>query len=368
MNKIPGLEGRISEIAEKVFNSIRLSPEEGLYLYTDADLQVLSLLASARKRMVSGDKVFFNHNFHIEPTNICLYNCTFCSYHKKPGEEGSWEFSIAQMLDIVRSFDGKPVTEVHIVGGVHPDYDIHYWCGLLNKIRAHRPDLHIKAFSAIELDYMIQRAGLSFADGFKLLKENGLQSIPGGGAEIFDETIRREICGDKSSSDLWLKVHEEAHMAGIQSNATILYGHIENYEHRIDHMDRLRKLQDRTGGFNAFIPLKFRKQNNLLEYAGEVSLIEDLRNFAVSRLFLENIPHLKAYWPAIGREAAQLSMLFGVDDLDGTIDDTTKIYSMAGAEEEKPAMTTTDLIALIKGAGYTAWERDSLYNPIKEWR
>ncbi len=224
--------------------------------------------------------------------------------------------------------------------------------------------MHLKAFSAIELDYMISIAGLSITEGLKLLRDYGVDSIPGGGAEIFDEKLREEICPGKTSSQLWLSIHETAHNLGIRSNATMLYGHIEEYSHRADHMERLRDLQDRTGGFNAFIPLKFRKANNSMEQSGEVSFMEDMRNYAVARIFLDNIPHLKAYWPMIGKEAAQMSLLFGTDDLDGTIEDTTRIFSMAGAGDKNPAMTAEEIKKLITEAGYQPVERDSLYNAI----
>jgi aminodeoxyfutalosine synthase len=211
---------------------------------------------------------------------------------------------------------------------------------------------------------MITRAGLNISEGLGLLKEYGLDSIPGGGAEIFDEKLRKMICDEKSSSEKWLSIHETAHHLGIPSNATILYGHMETYAHRIDHMERLRALQDKTAGFNAFIPLKYKKSNNSMSYLGEVNVIEDLRNYAVSRIYLDNFPHIKAYWPMIGKESAQLSLSFGVDDMDGTIDDTTRIYSMAGAEDENPAMSTDEICRLIREAGYIPVERDSIYNPI----
>ena len=357
----------LKKIADKVVGSQRITPEEGMLLFRKADLPLLGILAGIVKRRFTGNYAWFNHNFHIEPTNKCVYNCRFCSYHKPEGDPESWEFSHDQILDIVKSFDNKPVTEVHIVGGVHPAYDIHYWGSLLRKIRAYRPSLHIKAFSAIELEYMINKAGCTIEEGLKILKDYGLDSIPGGGAEIFDEELRKNICDDKASSELWLEIHETAHRLGIPSNATILYGHIENYAHRIDHMERLRSLQDRTNGFNCFIPLKFKKANNKMSFLGEVSIIEDLRNYAVSRIFLDNFAHIKAYWPMIGKEAAQLSLSFGVDDMDGTIDDTTKIYSMAGSNEESPSMKTEEICRLIREAGLIPAERDSLYNPVKEW-
>ena len=351
-------------IAEKISGNVRITPEDGLYLFNKADLSLLGILAGISRKKHNGNFAYFNHNFHIEPTNKCIYNCRFCSYHKPDGDPESWEYSHDEMLDIVKRFDNKPVTEVHIVGGVHPAYDLHYWGSLIGKIKAHRPHLHVKAFSAIELDYMINKAGLTIEDGLNRLKEYGLDSIPGGGAEIFDETLRKLICDEKSSSELWLTIHETAHRLGISSNATMLYGHIENYNHRIDHMERLRKLQDKTGGFNSFIPLKYKKTNNSMSYLGEVNLIEDLKNYAVSRIYLDNFPHIKAYWPMIGKESAQLSLSFGADDMDGTIDDTTRIYSMAGSKEEKPAMTTEEICQLIRQAGLIPVERDSLYNPI----
>jgi aminodeoxyfutalosine synthase len=357
-------DSELRKIAEKVSDGQRITPEEGLDLFKKADLALLGIMAGVVRKRHNGDKAFYNHNFHIEPTNKCIYNCRFCSYHKPAGDPDSWEFSHDEMLNIVKKFDCKPVTEVHIVGGVHPDYDLHYWGRLIKKIKEHRPTLHVKAFSAIELDFMITKGGYSIAEGLSLLKEYGLDSIPGGGAEIFDEELRKQICDEKASSGLWLRIHETAHRLGIPSNATMLYGHIENYAQRIDHLERLRKLQDRTDGFNAFIPLKYKKTNNSMSYLGEVNLIEDLRNYAVSRIYLDNFAHIKAYWPMIGKESSQLALSFGADDMDGTIDDTTRIYSMAGSKEEKPAMSTEEICKLISEAGYIPVERDSLYNPI----
>jgi aminodeoxyfutalosine synthase len=351
-------------IAHKITDNIRISPEEGLLLFKKADLSLLGLLAGIVRRRHNGNLAYFNRNFHIEPSNICIYNCRFCSYHKPEGDPDSWEYSHDEMLEIVKRFDNKPVTEVHIVGGVHPSYDLHYWGTLIKKIKEHRPELHVKAFSAIELDHMISKTGCSIEEGLSLLKGYGLDSIPGGGAEIFDEELRKEICDEKSSSELWLRIHETAHTLGIPSNATMLYGHIENWAHRIDHMQRLRTLQDKTHGFNAFIPLKYKQSNNSMSYLGEVNTIEDLRNYAVSRIFLDNFPHIKAYWPMTGKECAQISLSFGTDDMDGTIDDTTRIYSMAGSEEGNPAMSSDEISTLIRQSGFTPVERDSLYNPI----
>jgi aminodeoxyfutalosine synthase len=354
----------ISMVAYKVASGIRITGEDGLLLYKKADLALLGMLAGIARRRHNNNFAYFIHNFHIEPTNKCIYNCRFCSYHKQEGDPDSWEYSHEEMLEIVKRFDNKNVTEVHIVGGVHPSYNLHYWGSLINKIKDYRPALHIKAFSAIELDYMISSAGCTIEEGLTILKLYGLDSIPGGGAEIFDKELRKLICEEKASSDLWLTIHETAHRIGIPSNATMLYGHMETYAHRIDHMERLRTLQDKTAGFNAFIPLKYKMSNNSLSYLGEVNIIEDLRNYAVSRIFLDNFSHIKAYWPMIGKERARLSLSFGVDDMDGTIDDTTRIYSMAGSEEENPSMTSDEICQLIRDAGYIPVERDSLYNPI----
>ncbi|OFY45439.1 MAG: aminofutalosine synthase MqnE [Bacteroidetes bacterium RBG_13_44_24] len=357
-------ERDIRQIADKIIAGTRISPDDGLTLFGKAGLPLLGVLAGIVRRRKNDNFAYFIRNFHIEPTNKCVYNCRFCSYHKSASDPESWEYSHDEMLDIVKGFDDKNVREAHIAGGVHPSYDLHYYGTLIQKIKRHRPSLHIKAFSAPELDYMIKKAGMTIEDGLKRLKEYGLDSIPGGGAEIFDEKLRSEICNEKTSSELWLTIHETAHNTGIPSNATMLYGHIETYAHRIDHMERLRKLQDRTGGFNAFIPLKFKMANNSMSDLGEVSIIEDLRNYAVARIYLDNIPHIKAYWPMTGKVTAQFSLSFGTDDLDGTIDDTTRIYSMAGAEEQNPAMTTGEICRLIREAGFEPIERDSLYNRI----
>ncbi|HXS35878.1 MAG TPA: aminofutalosine synthase MqnE [Flavipsychrobacter sp.] len=353
-------------IAEKVQNQERLSEEEGVLLFEKGELGFVGALANHISKRLHGNKVYFNRNFHIEPTNVCVFTCNFCSYSRlyKNRDEG-WELSIEQMLERVRKYDGQPVTEVHIVGGVHPKMNLEFFCEVISKIRAHRPDLHIKGFTAVELDYMFRKAKLTVEEGLQRLKDAGLQSLPGGGAEIFHPDVRNEICADKVDADGWLLIHETAHRLGMHTNATMLYGHIENYEHRIDHMSRLRLLQDKTGGFNCFIPLKFRNKDNDMSNVPESSIVEDLRLYAISRIFIDNIKNLKAYWPMLGRQTAQLTLSFGVNDLDGTIDDTTKIYSMAGSEEQHPTMSTEDLCDLIQAAGKTPVERDTIYNEIK---
>ncbi|MEO6490949.1 MAG: CofH family radical SAM protein, partial [Ferruginibacter sp.] len=267
----------------------------------------------------------------------------------------------------VKKYDGKPITEVHIVGGVHPKMNLAYFIELIQKIHAHRPGLHIKGFTAVELDYMFRKAKVSVEEGMKILKDAGLQSLPGGGAEIFHPEVREQICADKVTGDGWLHIHETAHNLGMHSNATMLYGHVEKYEHRIDHMRKLRDLQDKTHGFNTFIPLKFRNANNDMSHIPESRIGEDMRLYAIARIYLDNFPHLKAYWPMLGRQNAQLSLSFGVNDIDGTIDDSTKIYSMAGSEEQTPAMSTEQLVNLIKQVKRQPIERDTLYNEIRDY-
>ncbi|MCD6013801.1 MAG: aminofutalosine synthase MqnE [Flavipsychrobacter sp.] len=353
-------------IADKVQNKERITEAEGLLLFEKGELGFVGALANHIAQDLHHNKVYFNRNFHIEPTNVCVFTCNFCSYSRlyKHRDDG-WELSMEQMLDMVRKYDGQPVTEVHIVGGVHPKMNLEFFCELLSKIKAHRPDLHLKGFTAVELDYMIRKAKLSIEEGLLKLKEAGLQSLPGGGAEIFHPEVRQQICADKVDGDGWLHIHETAHKLGMHSNATMLYGHIENYSHRVDHMSRLRQLQDKTSGYNCFIPLKFRNKDNDMSSVPESTLIEDLRLYAISRIFMDNFRNLKAYWPMLGRQTAQLSLSFGVNDLDGTIDDSTKIYSMAGAEEQHPSLSTEQLCDLIEAVGRIPVERDTLYNELK---
>ncbi len=364
----PETDAALLTIADKIYNKERISNEDGLLLFEKADVSFLGTLANHVRERMHGDVTYFNRNFHIEPTNLCVFSCNFCSYSKLYAhrEEG-WELTIEQMLDIVKKYDGVPVTEVHIVGGVHPKMDLQFFADLLKAIKTHRSDLHIKAFTAVEYDYMFRKAKVSVEDGLKFLINAGLNSIPGGGAEIFHPEIREKICADKVDGDGWLKIHETAHKLGLHSNATMLYGQIEKYWHRIDHMDRLRQLQDETNGFQTFIPLKFRNMDNDMSHVPESSIVEDMKMYAVARLYLDNFPHLKAYWPMLGRNNAQMTLSFGVNDIDGTIDDTTKIYSMAGSEEQTPTMTTEQLVALIKQVNRKPVERDTLYNVIKDY-
>ena len=359
---------RLQEIGYKVIKNERLSFDEGVYLFEHASLPYVGALANWKRESLHGNKTYFNKNFHIEPTNVCVFSCKFCSYSKLYAhKEEGWELTIDQMLDIVKSYDGKPVTEVHIVGGVHPKLTLAFFLELMRAIKAHRPSLHIKAFTPVELEYMFRKANVSTKEGMRLAHEAGLDSLPGGGAEIFHPEIREQICADKATADQWLEIHQTAHELGMHSNATLLYGHIEKYEHRIDHMERLRQLQDKTKGFNTFIPLKFRTEGNDMSHVPESTMANDLKMYAISRLYLDNFPHVKAYWPMLGRDLAQLTLSYGVNDIDGTIDDTTKIYSMAGSEEQTPVMTTEQLVGLIKQAKRQPIERGTLYDVIKDY-
>ena len=363
-----GLPEQLRRIAKKVEDSERITTDECLVLFEEADLGFLGALANMIRNRKHGDKTYFNKNFHLEPTNVCLYTCTFCSYSrliKKRGE--GWEYTHDEMMDMIKAYDDQAVTEVHIVGGVLPQYDVEFYSKLFKAIKEHRPALHVKALTPVEYHYIFKKAKISYEEGMKLMMESGLDSMPGGGAEIFHDEIRDQIAGGKCSGDQWLEIHRVWHKLGKRSNATMLYGHIEKFEHRVHHLNALRELQDETGGFQTFIPLKFRNKGNQMEHIEESTVVEDLRNYAISRIFLDNFDHIKAYWPMIGRDTAQLSLAFGVDDIDGTIDDTTKIYTMAGSEEQTPAMSTKELVRLIKMVGRAPVERDTLYNVVNDF-
>lgn len=359
---------KLATIGDKVLSGDRLTPEDGLYLFNEGSLAFVGTLANHVREKLHGHRTYFNKNFHIEPTNICVFSCNFCSYSRLYAhrEEG-WELTVQQMLDLVKKYDNQAVTEVHIVGGVHPKMDLKFFINLIQEIKKHRPSLHIKGFTPVELDYMFRKARVGIKEGLQLMMDAGLQSLPGGGAEIFHPEIRQQICNDKVDAEGWLDIHKTAHELGMHSNATMLYGHIEAYWHRIDHMEKLRQLQDETGGFNTFIPLKFRNKHNEMSNVAESSIIEDMRMYAIGRLYLDNFKHIKAYWPMLGRQNAQLSLAFGVNDIDGTIDDSTKIYAMAGSEEQTPTMSTAELVNLIKQVGREPIERDTLYNELTNY-
>ena len=353
-----------NDIIDSVAAGARLSAEDALTLWREAPLWQLGELAVARKREISGDKVFYNKNFHLEPTNTCVFNCKFCSFRRPKGSPEAWDMSMEEVEQQVRSYEGKGVTEVHIVGGVHPEHGLEYYCDMIRRVKEILPEVAVKAFTAIELSYMIRKAGLSTEQGLRMLIDAGMEAIPGGGAEIFDEEVRAQICPDKGSTAEWFDVHRTAHKLGISTNATMLYGHIEHVEHRVDHLMRLRALQDETSGLNAFIPLKYRNFGNSMSEIGEVPIVDDLRTLAMSRLILDNVPHIKAYWVMYGKQTTEMALAFGADDIDGTIDDSTKIYSMAGADDQRPRMSVEEMREMVERAGFRAVERDTHYNEI----
>ena len=353
----------IQDITDKLRRGERLTTEEALVLWHEAPLWLLGELATERKRQVSGQEVYYNRNVHLEPTNICLFNCEFCSFRRREGDADAWYMSLDEVEERAKALRTADITEVHIVGGVHPKHDLDTYCAMIRRVKSALPHVTVKAYTAVEIFYMIRQEGVSVVEGLRRLQEAGMECIPGGGAEIFDASLRKRICPEKCSAEEWLAVHRAAHNMGIATNSTMLYGHIETIEQRIDHLDRLRKLQDESPGFDAFIPLKYHSRGNRLSEAGECSVEEDLRMIALSRLFLDNIPHIKAYWVSYGKATTEMALAFGADDIDGTIGDTTKIYSMAGGVE-RPTMSVEELEAMVRSAGFTPVERDSHYNPV----
>ncbi len=305
----------INDIADAVRRGERITASDAKVLWQEAPLWLLGELATERKRKISGEKVFYNRNVHIEPSNICLFNCEFCSFRRREGDPDAWSMSIEDVEARARELQGTDITEVHIVGGVHPKHDLDSYCAMIRRVKGALPHVAVKAYTAVEIFYMIRREGVSVVEGLRRLVDAGMECIPGGGAEIFDAELRSKICPDKCSAEEWLAVHRAAHNMGIPTNCTMLYGHIETLEHRIDHLERLRKLQDEAPGFDAFIPLKYHSRNNRMSAAGECSVEDDLRMIAMSRICLDNIPHVKAYWVAYGRATTEMALAFGADDI-----------------------------------------------------
>ncbi len=363
MNQIllSNCEDAILEIYQKIENNQRISSEDALILFTKADLASLSYVSNFVRERINGKELYFVRNFHIEPSNRCIHNCRFCSFSERVSGMG-WTYSFDDMIDIVTNLK-EDIRELHIVGAVNPNYSIEFNGRLLSKIKEIRPNIHIKAFTAVELDYMISASKMTLIEGLEFLKKSGLDSIPGGGAEIFNSEIRKKICSSKTDSKRWIEIHRNAHQKGIPSNVTMLYGFFETYNDRIDHMNQIRELQDETHGFNAFIPLKFKNKNNEFSNVNEISVVEEMKNYAISRLFFDNIQHLKVYWPMTGIDNARFSLHYGVDDFDGTIDDSTKIYEMAGSQKN-PELSSEQIRKIASEEGFIAVERDALYNIV----
>ncbi len=353
------------QIERKIAEKGELTFDEGMFLYEEAPLEWLQSLANGVKESLYGEDVFYNRNIHFEPTNVCVYSCKFCSFYRKPNaseSDGAWEYSFEDLQKKIAAYPKGTLTEVHITGGVHPDRGIEFGEELVRFVKELDPEIHVKAFTAVEITFFARKSKLTVEETLVRLHKAGLDSLPGGGAEIFDRVVRKKIAGGKSPAHRWLEVHESAHKLGMRSNATMLYGHIEKPEHRLKHMMELRELQKKHNGFMSFIPLRYLNENNALSELIEVDEDFDMRELAVARLFLNNFPHIKAYWVMLGMDVALRALKYGVDDLDGTIDDSTKIYSMAGGIQ-KPVYHSNELKELISKEGCNPVERNSLYEP-----
>ncbi|HEY6010882.1 MAG TPA: aminofutalosine synthase MqnE [Nitrospirota bacterium] len=355
----------IEQIKEKALSNKRLTRADGLALFKSNDLLALGRMAAHVARQKNDDHVYFVRNMHINPTNICVTRCKFCAFSRSKGEPGAYEMSIDDILNKARGA-GKGIREFHIVSGLHPDLPFTWYLDMLSALKHEFPKVHLKAFTAVEIDYLAKLSGLGITETLLNLKEAGLGSMPGGGAEIFNTAVRNTLCAEKISGSRWLEVIEAAHRVGLKSNATMLYGHIETYEDRIDHLLKLRELQDRTGGFQAFIPLAFQPHNTEIKKSTYTTGFDDLKTLAISRLMLDNFDHIKAYWVMLGEKIAQVALSFGVDDLDGTVVEE-KIAKAAGGTTDG-SMTKNEILHLIRHAGKIPVERDTVYNVVKVWK
>ena len=357
----------LASVSEKVNAGVPLSFEDGVALFRAPDLLALGGLANQVREQRHGDRTTFNRNLHVNPTNLCVANCALCSFSRRsPEQPGAYTLSLSQAWDKLKArLDaGDPVTEVHVVGGLSDSLSFDYYIDLLAGFKRLLPSLHVKAFSAVEIFHFHKHFQLEVREVLQRLRAAGLDSLPGGGAEIFAPRVRRRICPNKCSAEEWLDVHRTAHQMGLRSNCTMLYGTIETIEERVDHLLRLRMLQDETGGFQAFIPLAFHPENNALSHLPAPTAADDLRVCAVARLLLHNIPHVKAYWVSLGIKTAQTAQWFGADDLDGTVQEE-KIYHLAGSDAPQ-ALAPAEIVRLIRAAGRTPVERDTLYQVVAE--
>lgn len=361
----------LDTIYQKVMDHARLSLEDGIRLFETKDLTSVGYLANLVRERQHGNRSFFVRNRQLNPTNVCEYSCMFCSFYRREGEEGGYTMTMEQIADRVKDGLKHGIQEIHITSGLHPSLPFSYYTDMLKTIKSVAPNLHIKGFTAVEIEYYAHHYDMTIQEVLQALMEAGLEAMPGGGAEIFAERVRKKICDEKSTAEGWFKVHALAHTMGLITNATMLYGHIETYEERVDHLIRLRTLQDQShalktkGHFNTFIPLKYQHENNKLKKLPQISAFEDLKVVAVSRLMLDNFPNIKAYWVVIGKNLAQMALSYGANEIEGTILEET-IMSMAGTDS-KFGMTTGDLVKLIADAGRQPIERDALYNVLKEF-
>ncbi|GBC63879.1 aminofutalosine synthase MqnE [Desulfonema ishimotonii] len=357
------IDQKLYEIKEKISSGRRLGYEDGLALYNSPDLIGVGYLADRVRREQHGQAAYYVYNQHINYTNVCINRCRFCAFARDKAENGAYTYSLDEVRERLMARIDEPIRELHIVGGLNPALPFEYYLDLLGIVREIRPQATIKAFTAVEIDYLSQISGLSLEKTIATLKDAGLGMIPGGGAEVMNDRIWAELFPRKINSERWLEVMEHLHRAGLTANATMLYGHIETIEERVRHLIRLRELQDRTGGFSAFIPLAFHSRNTTLSHLPPTTGTDDLKNVAVARLMLDNFDHIKAYWVMIGEKLAQVALSFGADDLDGTIVEE-KITHMAGASSPK-GLTRERMEHLIRSAGFTPVERDSFYNPVR---
>ena len=358
---------RLSEIAEKIRSGVPLDLHDGVALFRHPNLLEIGALANQVRERLHGQRTYFNRNLHINATNVCVASCRFCSFARlKAGDAGAYTLTLEQAWQKLRGriAAGDPVTEIHIVNGLHDGLPFSYYTNLLAGLKSIRPGVHLKAFTAVEIFFFHRHYDMPVAEVLRQLRDAGLDSVPGGGAEIFAPRVRRKICPDKCDADAWLDVHRIAHRMGLRSNCTMLYGHIETVEERVEHLLRLRALQNETGGFQTFIPLAFHPEGNALQRLPSPTGVEDLRTFAVARLLLDNIAHLKAYWVMLGLKTAQTAQWFGADDIDGTVQEE-RIYHMAGAETPQ-GLALSELVHLIEQAGRVPVERDTLYNVVAE--
>ena len=354
---------RLLDLADKLDADVRLTLSDGIRLFECPDLLAVGWLANRGREKRHAGRTYYNYNLRLEATNVCVASCLFCAFARlKPGDAGAYTMSLEQAWDKLRQRRHQSLTEVHVVNGLHPDLPFEFYVELLQGFKRIRPDVHLKCFTAVEIAFFADLYGRTDEQVLRELMDAGLDSLPGGGAEVFAERVRRKVCHDKCDADRWLSIHRIAHRLGMRSNVTMLYGHIETVEERVDHMLRARALQDETGGFQAFIPLAFHPDNNQLRKLPAPTAADTLRVHAVARLLLDNIPHVKAFWIATGVDVAQTSLWFGVDDLDGTVQEE-RIYHMAGARTPE-AMTTGEISRLIRAAGREPVERDTLYNVV----
>ena len=355
--------GGLRDVAKKLDEGLRLDREDGIKLFACPDLIAVGWLANRERERRYGAQAFFNHNIRLEATNVCVASCLFCSFARlKPGDEGAYEMTLEEAWDKLRQRADQPLTEVHIVNGLHPDLPWEYYLELLRGFKRIKPTIHLKCFTAVEIAFFSDIYGKTDEQVLRELIDAGLDSLPGGGAEVFSDRVRQKICHDKCGTERWLNIHRLGHRLGLRSNVTMLYGHIETNEERIDHMLRTRELQDETGGFQAFIPLAFHPDNNQMRKLPPPTATDTLRVHAVARLVLDNVPHVKVFWIAAGVDVAQTSLWFGVDDLDGTIQEE-RIYHMAGAQTPE-SMTPAEIGHLIRTAGREPVERDTFYNVV----